>query len=346
MVITFVFDACNLGGTESAIKNRMDHLEDMGVDCRILFLSHADEDKTFQNHKYYIAENNSDIIRYTYDSDVIVSLSPLLSTAQRLYCTNKPLICECHIHGCCSHLPELDNKIVRAVIFPSKYELNTARSLLFKSPVSIPFFTVYNCIGKDFLHVNPPDKSDGSRKIVLWIGRIEHNKNWRLLLKIIERMDNTYLFRIISNIKVSSDYKYFIKDAQSKKLMNKIDIISDCPYSDMLAYYKEAADNGCYLSTSYNESFGMTVLEAMKAECPMVLNNIPAFREIAGNSAIYFDKNSIYESIHAIKKLSTDSVYASFTKTVMKKRYEEIFDSRRICLQFLEIIQTVLGGVW
>ncbi len=345
MVITFVFDACNLGGTESAVKNRMDHLEDIGVDCRILFLSHADEDKTFQNHKYCIAQSNSDIIRYTYDSDVIVNLSPLETTAKRLYCTNKPMICECHIHGCCSHLPKLDESIVKAVIFPSQYEMNTTRNLLNKTPVSIPFYTVYNCIGKDFLDRPGFDIPRDSRKTILWVGRIEHNKNWRLLLNIIEKMDSVYLFRIISNVKVSNEYKYFIKDVHLKNLIKKIDIISDCPYSDMFAYYKEAADNGCYLSTSNNESFGMTVLEAMKTECPMVLSDIPAYREIAGNSAFYYNNNRIFGAVQAIKKIFYDRSNVLLSKEIMKRRYQDIFDAGKICSEFMDIVYRVIGGV-
>jgi glycosyltransferase involved in cell wall biosynthesis len=45
----------------------------------------------------------------------------------------------------------------------------------------------------------------------------------------------------------------------------------------------------CFIYPSRVEGFGIPVLEAQACGCPAVLSDIPAFREVAGNAAIYFD---------------------------------------------------------
>ena len=50
------------------------------------------------------------------------------------------------------------------------------------------------------------------------------------------------------------------------------------------------------INTSNYEGFGIPILEAMAAQRPMVLSDLPVFREITENQSIYFDPNKI-ESI-------------------------------------------------
>jgi glycosyltransferase involved in cell wall biosynthesis len=45
----------------------------------------------------------------------------------------------------------------------------------------------------------------------------------------------------------------------------------------------------CFVYPSLLEGFGIPVLEAQANACPVVLSDIPAFREVAGESAIFFD---------------------------------------------------------
>ena len=54
--------------------------------------------------------------------------------------------------------------------------------------------------------------------------------------------------------------------------------------------YKKAS---LYVSLSIYEGFGLTLLEAMKSECPVVCSNIPVFKEIYDNSCEYVNSKSI-----------------------------------------------------
>ena len=47
----------------------------------------------------------------------------------------------------------------------------------------------------------------------------------------------------------------------------------------------------CFIYPSEYEGFGIPILEAYQADCPVLLNNASCFPEIAGDAAIYFDLN-------------------------------------------------------
>lgn len=46
-----------------------------------------------------------------------------------------------------------------------------------------------------------------------------------------------------------------------------------------------------YIATSCYEPFGLAPLEAALSRCALIMNNIPSFHEIWGDSAVYFDLN-------------------------------------------------------
>ena len=60
-------------------------------------------------------------------------------------------------------------------------------------------------------------------------------------------------------------------------------IMSD---NEMYSLYHNAI---CFVYPSEYEGFGIPILEAYQAECPVLLNNASCFPEIAGDAAIYFN---------------------------------------------------------
>ena len=76
--------------------------------------------------------------------------------------------------------------------------------------------------------------------------------------------------------------------------------------SDNIIFYGKASDKElaelysnaiALVAPSLMEGFGLPVLEAMSLKCLVVVSDIPAFREIAGETAIYFnpqDQNDMY----------------------------------------------------
>lgn len=53
----------------------------------------------------------------------------------------------------------------------------------------------------------------------------------------------------------------------------------------------------CFIYTSEYEGFGIPILEAYKANCPVFLNNSSCFPEIAGDAAVYFNMSSEFSNL-------------------------------------------------
>jgi glycosyltransferase involved in cell wall biosynthesis len=81
----------------------------------------------------------------------------------------------------------------------------------------------------------------------------------------------------------------------------RVRLLGPVPYAQLLAYYRGAA---AFVFPSILESFGHPLLESMLAGAPVVASDIPAFREIAGDTALYFpplDAKSLAACVDAVR---------------------------------------------
>ena len=67
------------------------------------------------------------------------------------------------------------------------------------------------------------------------------------------------------------------------------------------------ANASCYVLPSHYEGFGMTPLEAMQWDIPVALSDIPVFREVAEDAAVYFDKDDPENIAATIASLIQDT---------------------------------------
>ena len=61
-----------------------------------------------------------------------------------------------------------------------------------------------------------------------------------------------------------------------------------------------------YVFTSYCEVFGLTSLEAMSQQVPVVISNKSALPEINGDAAVYFDPDDLDQTKDSLKKVLID----------------------------------------
>lgn len=94
------------------------------------------------------------------------------------------------------------------------------------------------------------------------------------------------------NIKVLCTGRPF--NNEELQLMNSLDIADHfiqyfvCDDQDFYSIYHHAI---AFVYTSEYEGFGIPILEAYQADCPVLLNNASCFPEVAGDAAMYFKLN-------------------------------------------------------
>jgi glycosyltransferase involved in cell wall biosynthesis len=87
--------------------------------------------------------------------------------------------------------------------------------------------------------------------------------------------------------------------------------LHNVPSEDLQTLMRNAA---CFASVSYNEGFGYSPLEAIQAGAPCVISDIPVFRWIFGEAAIYadpYDVDSIAAGIERLTCLPSSAALAA-----------------------------------
>jgi glycosyltransferase involved in cell wall biosynthesis len=112
--------------------------------------------------------------------------------------------------------------------------------------------------------------------VLAWVGRLEHNKNWREYLtissEIIKRIPEARLWLFHDpSLANPEDEVMFRHMLAEYGLEDRIGIFINVPHSEMPTFYSMiAASGGIMLSTSLLEGFGYAVAEAISCGCPVL----------------------------------------------------------------------------
>jgi glycosyltransferase involved in cell wall biosynthesis len=128
-------------------------------------------------------------------------------------------------------------------------------------------------------------------------------------------------------------------------LTQRVRFLGPVPYRDILRFYREAL---ALAFPSLLETFGHPMLEAMLAGTPIVAADIPAFREIAGDIALYFEPDDPVALARAVDRLRRDPEAARSRTARGRARAAEFSWKRsvdRLCAVFDEVLaETRRGG--
>ncbi|TAM69878.1 MAG: glycosyltransferase family 1 protein [Microbacteriaceae bacterium] len=75
-------------------------------------------------------------------------------------------------------------------------------------------------------------------------------------------------------------------------------------------YHEELAAARALVSASLDEGFGIPLVEAMALGTPVVVSDIPIFREIGADAALFFDPHSVEDLARAIRSLEDPQEWA------------------------------------
>lgn len=99
----------------------------------------------------------------------------------------------------------------------------------------------------------------------------------------------------------------------------------------------------CFVYTSEYEGFGIPILEAYQADCPVMLNDASCFPEIAGDAAIYFVMTPSgsnfaeqFEVLHSMNKSERDSLISKQRARLKRYSWE------KSAKQLVEVYSTIL----
>jgi len=162
---------------------------------------------------------------------------------------------------------------------------------------------LYNGVDPDYFSGSPDEdllkvrkKYDLGESFLLSVGHLEKRKNYPQLLKaisILKKRDHKCFLVIIGND--GDDEDAIGEQIRVLNLSDNVRILKKVPDWEVRSLYRLCS---LFVFPSVYEGFGIPILEAMAAQCPMVISDIPVFREITENQSLYFNQNNA-ESIAA-----------------------------------------------
>ena len=96
-----------------------------------------------------------------------------------------------------------------------------------------------------------------------------------------------------------------------------------------------------FVFPSYYEGFGIPILEAFEAECPVALSRSSCFPEIAGEAAVYFNGEESQSIYNTISNLIEDESLRNELKKRGIKRCKD-FSWEKSAAKLTEIYRSVL----
>ncbi len=164
---------------------------------------------------------------------------------------------------------------------------------------------------------------------ILFLGNLEPRKNLVTLLKAYKRLsdqDKSDHALVIAGGKGwnNEEIQSTINDMQSKNY--KI-ILPGYVDDKQRAVLFEAAS--VFVLPSHYEGFGMSLLESMSYQTPVIASDIPIFHEVCGDAARYFRPNSpeaLAEQIQTVTsdKKTSDQLIINGSKNLLRFSWEDV----------------------
>lgn len=152
---------------------------------------------------------------------------------------------------------------------------------------------IYNGVSKNYHPVNHIAKN--KKPFLLFIGSRSGYKNFQTAALTLKHLNDFDLICVGGGKFTNKELETFPKEIKGR--IHHQGFLSE---EKINLLYNEAV---CLIHPSSYEGFGIPIIEAMKAGCPVVAYNCPAVAEISGSAALLIDTQDPAEFAEAVKKI-------------------------------------------
>jgi len=153
---------------------------------------------------------------------------------------------------------------------------------------------VYNGVADEYCNIKNSTRKD----YILFVGSRAKYKRFDLAVETIRKLKNIDLY-IVGGGELKKSEKVYLENEIPKRY-KKYDYINNQTLNKL---YNEAF---CLLYPSEYEGFGIPIIEAMKAGCPVIAQNKSSIPEISNGAAILINNSSSDEIISDLSILKYD----------------------------------------
>lgn len=287
-----------------------------------------------------LSKQNLDLVHFPYFSVPIFYNKPFVVTIHDLIMHHFPT-------GKASTLPRPMykakrigyNKVINHAIKKSKkiiVPLNAVKNDLTIS-LNVPSDKiVVTYEGVDSQISNPKSHlSNKYGKYFLYVGNAYPHKNLERLIEAFETFKKNN--SDISLILVGKD-DFFYKRLEKKIKDSSIIFLHNVEDEELSSLYKNSL---ALISASLMEGFGLPVIEAISNDCLVIVSDIPSFREVLGENAIYFNSLNSYDIAKKMEEVFKNGKNHYSIKLSKAKDRLKGFSWEKMASQTLEIYTSI-----
>lgn len=190
---------------------------------------------------------------------------------------------------------------------------------------------IYNAPGSEVsAELTPKIRTSGPKKTLVYMGSFMDYKNVECLVRAMGDLPE-YELLLLSKISDSRKRELLEIAAESQERIVFRNGVSEKEYAEALA--------GAFalVSASKEEGFGIPLVEAMNHGLPLIVSDIPIFREVAFDAAYFFNPNDPSDFSSKVRKLAQGESWRELSAKSGKRAKDFNWnDSAKVLFQALE----------
>lgn len=290
-----------VGGVYTQLSLRRRALNDAGIHCDIFFSQDNGIGYTLSDREgFYFGSDVSFrrlVKRGRFDAVIVIDTPELLGVAAGSFLRRNEVYLDVHTttNTGLAYLADIRSSRLTGVMVPTNYSASLVRSRI-AGGVNIsvtPNILETNLFSPSLSHkaINESGHVGGAPREFVWVGKLDHHKNWRLALVYTALLRDLFCdvrMHIIGGYTApASQAEAFFELAYRLGISSEVSWLDRVDNRDLVDIYRRCASTGgAMLVTSRDESFGMAAAEALMCGCPLIANDLPVFREVFPESSL------------------------------------------------------------
>jgi glycosyltransferase involved in cell wall biosynthesis len=134
---------------------------------------------------------------------------------------------------------------------------------------------------------------------LIFISTIQPRKNLKSIVEALSILKNKYSknINLVACGKKGWNFEEEINSPQKFGVENQVLFVGRIPDEELINLLSGAK---AYISASFDEGFGLPLLEAMSCEIPAIVSDISAYKDLAENQTVYINPNSVEDIANKI----------------------------------------------
>lgn len=181
--------------------------------------------------------------------------------------------------------------------------------------VTVPVDVVGNVVDTEAFRPQPAEGHVPERPLLAWVGKLDGHKNWEAFLEVAARVvhagHDVEAWMVGGYTAHPPVVQSLLEAVSALDLHDRFRWLPRIPYASMPKFYAAVrASGGLAISTTRNESFGMSLAEALASGVPTVAPAVGALPELvpfAGTEGApylsFYGVGNLGEAAHAVARL-------------------------------------------